>query len=148
MPPTTRRNVRLTLLAHPFELALGAALVINGAAGFAGYPTASVASLPELPQLLYLTVSTLGGLGVIIGLILNDPPSHIGLGKSLERASLFLVASSYLALAVLLVGRNGSPGIPTGVVVSVVAAACLLRAHAIRKTALIILATLREAESE
>lgn len=145
-PPTmTRRNLRLTMLTHPFELALGLALAINGAAGLAGFATPSVAAMPGIVRYPYLALSLLGGIGVIVGLILNDPPRHIGLGKSLERASLFLVAASYAGLAVLLVGSNGEAGIPSALVALVVGAACVLRAMAIREAALIILETLKTA---
>ena len=146
MPATSKRNIKLTLLAHPFELALGAALAINGLAGLVGYPSPSVAALPLVVRLGYLAISLLGGIGVV-GLILNDPPSHVGLGKSLERASLYLVAASYLALAVMLVGNNGVIGIPTALVALVVGGACILRAQAIRKAALIILEQIRAAAS-
>jgi hypothetical protein len=148
MPATSKRNIKLTLLAHPFELALGAALAINGLAGIIGYPSPSVAALPFIVRLGYLAISLLGGIGVVVGLILNDPPSHVGLGKSLERASLYLVAASYIALAVMLVGNNGTAGVPTALVALVVGAACILRAQAIRKAALIILEQLRAASAK
>lgn len=143
-PPTmTRRNLRLTILTHPFELALGLALAINGLSGLAGYATPSIAALPPVPRYAYLVVSVIGGIGVIVGLILNDPPKHIGLGKTLERASLYLVASSYAVLAVVIAASNGSAGLPSALVSLVIGAACVARARAIREAALIILDQLR-----
>lgn len=148
-PPTmTRRNLWLTIQTHPFELALGAALAINGLRGFFGDVTASIDALPELPRFLYLAVSALGGVGVAAGLILNDPPSHIGLGKTLERASLWLVAASYGGLGILLVGNNGGASAATALVCFVVGAACVLRAIAIAKTARIILEALAAANRQ
>lgn len=143
MPATSRRNIKLTLLTHPFELALGAALAINGIAGLVGFATASVAALPAYARIPYLAISLVGGIGVVIGLLSNDPPRHVGFGKSLERASLFLVAASYAGLGVALIGFNGPAGIPTGLVQLVIGVACLLRAKAIRLTALTILEQIR-----
>lgn len=144
MPATSRRNIKLTLLTHPFELALGAALAINGVAGLIGFATASVAALPPFVRYPYLAISLLGGLGVIVGLIANDPPRHVGFGKSLERASLFLVAASYAGLGVALIGGNGWGGTPSAIVALVIGVACVLRATAIRITALTILAQVRQ----
>ena len=135
----TGRNLRLVALAHPFELALGAALALNGLRGLLGSVSPSVDALAELPRILYLAVSSLGGIGVIVGLILNDPPRHFGLGKAIEQASLYLVAASYAVLALIIVAGNGWPGVATALVSLVVGGACLLRAHAIALTSAIIL---------
>lgn len=143
MPATSRRNIRLTLLTHPFELALGAALAINGVTGLVGFATASVAALPAYARIPYLAISLLGGIGVVVGLLANDPPRHVGFGKSLERASLFLVAASYGGLGLALIGFNGLAGVPTGLVAILIGVACLLRAKAIRITALTILEQVR-----
>lgn len=146
MPPRIRppRRRRLTLpvvfYAHPFELALGAALVINGVRGIVGDNTPSVDALPPLPRLLYLAVSTIGGLGVVIGLWTHR--------KAVERASLFLVAAAYATVGILIVATNGTNGIATATVAAVVGAACVLRAIAIRRAALIVLATLTEARRD
>lgn len=139
-PPTmTRRNLRLTILTHPFELALGAAQAINGARGLFGDVSPSLEELPAVSLYLYLAVATLGGIGVVVGLILNDPPQHIGLGKTLERSSLYLVAAAYGGLAILLIASNGWAGFPTALVTVVVGAACLARARAIVEAANVIL---------
>lgn len=138
-PSFSRRNFRLTLLAHPFELAIGAALAINGVRGFFGGLSPSMTTIPAVSLYLFLVTSTLGGLGVVVGLILNDPPRHQGFGKALERSSLFLVAYSYAALALILVVVNGWPGVATGIVTLLIAAACLLRARAIRLASEVIL---------
>lgn len=145
MPPRIRppRRRRLTLpvvfYAHPFELALGAALVINGVRGIVGDNTPSVDALPPLPRLLYLAVSTIGGLGVVIGLWTHR--------KAVERASLFLVAAAYATVGILIVATNGTNG-TVATVAAVVGAACVLRAIAIRRAALIVLATLTEARRD
>jgi hypothetical protein len=138
-PSFSRRNFRLTLLAHPFELAIGAALAINGVRGFFGGLSPSMTTIPAVSLYLFLITSTLGGIGVVIGLILNDPPQHQGFGKALERSSLFLVASSYGALALIIVGVNGWPGVATGIITLLIAGACLLRARAIKLAAEVIL---------
>lgn len=146
-PPRSRRQLPIPLvcLTHPFELALGAALVANGLRGFLGAPSPSVADLPVIPLLMYLAISTLGGLGVIAGLVMNDPPQHHGRAVSIERASLYLVSASYAGFAILVIGNNGANGIPAGLVALVVGAACLFRAIAIRRAALTVLEELRRA---
>src|SRR5207237_6571076 len=121
-------------LAHPFELALGGVLVANGARGFAGEVSPSLALLPDWLVLAYLVVSTIGGVGVITGLTVTIR-RRPGFGVALERSALFLVAASYVALAAAILQANGSGGAGVGATLSVVAAACLLRAHAIRLTA-------------
>jgi hypothetical protein len=137
-PPEHRRRklppLPVVLYAHPFELALGAALIVNGARGFVGSLSPSVDQLPQLPLALYLIVSTVGGLGVVIGLITGR--------KTIERSALYLVAASYAAYGILLVSANGTAAIASAIVTVVVAAACVLRAKAIRKAAQIVLATL------
>ena len=134
-PPTPRRRrfaLPVVFYAHPFELALGAALIVNGVRGFTGSLSPSVDQLPQLPLALYLIVSTVGGLGVVLGLVTER--------KTIERSALYLVAAAYAAYGILLVSTNGAAGIAT--VAAVVAAACVLRAKAIRKAAQIVLATL------
>ena len=134
-PPDRRRHsprIPVVLYAHPFELALGAALLVNGVRGFTGSLSPSVDQLPQLPLALYLIVSTVGGLGVVLGLVTER--------KTIERSALYLVAAAYAAYGILLVSTNGAAGIAT--VAAVVAAACVLRAKAIRKAAQIVLATL------
>lgn len=136
-PPTPRRRrfaLPVVFYAHPFELALGAALIVNGVRGFTGSLSPSVDQLPQLPLALYLIVSTVGGLGVVLGLVTER--------KTIERSALYLVAAAYAAYGILLVSTNGAAGIATATVAAVVAAACVLRAKAIRKAAQIVLATL------
>jgi hypothetical protein len=151
-PPQPRPNRRwpriplripLVFLTHPFELALAAALVVAGIRGVFGDVTPSLASLPEMPRALYLAVSTTGGVGLIVGVSTSDPNGHVGLGLSIERAALFLVGASYAGLAILLVGNNGSEGVPTAIVAAVIGLACLLRTVAIRRSVRIVLRTLR-----
>ena len=142
-PPTPRRRrfaLPVVFYAHPFELALGAALIVNGVRGFTGSLSPSVDQLPQLPLALYLIVSTVGGLGVVLGLVTER--------KTIERSALYLVAAAYAAYGILLVSTNGAAGIATATVAAVVATACLLRASAIAKTERVILATLREANAD
>lgn len=139
-----RDRLPLAFYTHPFELALGAALVLNGFQGLLGEVLPSVAELPEVTRVLYLVVSVLGGVGTLVGVILNDPPTHINLSLAVERAALILVAVSYAVLAVIIVGRNGADGVATTTVSLVIAAACLLRVVAIRRAATIILEQLVE----
>lgn len=105
-------------------------------------------ALPETLRYAYHLISALGGIGVIVGLSLTDPPRRVGLGRALERASLFVVAASYLGVGALLVGYNGSAGFGQATVTALVATACLLRAKAIRKAALVILSTLTQARHD
>lgn len=150
-PPTrhssNRRDLPLVLYTHPFELALGAALALNGIRGIFGSVSPSLETLPAIPLGLYVVVSTIGGIGVITGILLggNDLTAHRGLGMSLERAGLFCVASAYLGLAVLLLSNNGDASITTAVVYVVIGAGCLLRTRAIRRAARIIIEQLRYA---
>jgi hypothetical protein len=142
-PPEHRRHsprLPVVLYAHPFELALGAALIVNGVRGFVGSLSPSVDQLPQLPLALYLVVSTVGGLGVVIGLVVER--------KAIERSALYLVAASYAAYGILLVSTNGAAAIASATVAGVVAAACVLRAKAIRKAAQIVLATLITSREE
>ena len=66
-------RIPLVLLTHPFELALGAVLIINGLRGFAGDISPSLATLPQWLQVVYLAVSTVGGTGVVTGLLARVP---------------------------------------------------------------------------
>lgn len=143
MPLPRQRRTRVNLLvhAHPFELALGFALVINGLRGVLGDYSPSVGDLPAPALVLYLVVTVIGGLGTIIGLWLadditvtvNDP------GKIIERASLWLVSASYAGFAVLVVYANGTAGLAAGLTAIVIAAACIFRTRAIRRAQRVIL---------
>lgn len=138
-PPTHPARLNLLLHTHPFEVALGLALLVNGIRGFLGQFSPSVTELPALPLFMYLGVSVLGGLGTLIGLWRTDHPE----GKIIERASLWLVAASYAGFALLVVAGNGAAGIATGSTTLIVAAACIFRARAIRKAQRLILEQLR-----
>lgn len=139
--PTRRPSLPLVLLGHPFELALGGVLVVNGVRGFLGEISPSLALLPEWLVMAYLVLSTIGGLGVITGLFLRA--DHlVGFGVRLERSSLFLVSASYFTLAVAILQSNGSGGIGVATTLTVIMAACLLRARAIHNASKAILHTL------
>jgi hypothetical protein len=136
-----RRVIPLVLLTHPFELALGGVLVINGVRGFFGDVSTSLAALPHWLVIVFLVVSTVGGAGVTVGLILRS--DHlVGLGVRLERSSLFLVAASYFTLAVAILQTNGKGGIGVAATLIFVMAGCLLRARAIYMASKTILHTL------
>lgn len=148
-----RPEMPVVLLTHPFELALGALLVVN-AIRFLAFSevTPSLDALPLAPRLLYLTVSALGGIAVVTGLFLNDRAGkryeRAALGIALERAALFLVAASYAGLGILIVGVNGRAGIGTALVTTVVAAACILRTVAIRRSVQAVTRALKRARQE
>lgn len=143
--PPRRRDLPVVLYAHPFELALGVAFTVIGLrAIFEGTTTPSVDQLPELPLLLYRAATTLGGLGVIAGLIAR---AH-ALGRTVERASLYAVAGTWAGYSVLGLAYQGrEDGFGVAIITLAIAAACLLRALAIRKTERVILAQLRHANA-
>lgn len=141
------RGWPVALYTHPFELALGVVLVINGVRGIANSFSPSVGSLPLVPLILFLIVSTLGGVGVIVSFLAfkpatTGPPRFTG--PRLERASLFLVAASYAAVAALLIGVNGWDGFAQGLLCIVIALACILRTVAIARASKIIVRQLTE----
>lgn len=143
----TKPVLPVVLFTHPFELALGSALAINGVRGLTGHNSPSVATLPSLPLAMYLVVSTIGGIGVVTGLLLVDRAgksyTRAAIGLAVERSCLYLVAASYAGLGILLVGVNHSRGIGTAVVIGVVAMSCILRTVAIRRSVRAITKALR-----
>jgi hypothetical protein len=148
-PAHARVRIPLVLLTHPFELALGSVLAINGVRGWLGDLSSSLLDLPEWLTLAYLIVSTIGGVGVVAGIVLRA--DHlVGLGVRLERSSLFLVAASYTTLALAILNVNGRGGLGIALTLLVITLACILRAVAIKKASTTILHTLtvinREAE--
>lgn len=139
-------RIPVVLLQHPFELALGAALVVNCLRAGLGDVSPSLAQLPTVLVVVYFVVSAVGGVGVIVGIALRENRQEhgkqVGICVAIERSALFLVAASYVTLAIAIIGVNGADGIGTAIVTTVVAAACILRAIGIRRTARLILATL------
>lgn len=146
-PRHARVRIPLVLLTHPFELALGSVLVINGIRGWSGDLSTSLADLPEWLTLTYLIVSTGGGIGVVTGIVLRA--DHlVGLGVRLERSSLFLVAAAYFTLAIAILGANGRGGLGIALTLMVITMACILRAVAIKKASRTILHTLTVINAE
>lgn len=148
-PPTGRRRrfrIPVLLYAHPFEVCIGVAiLILGGRALIEGATSPSVDQLPDLPLLLYRVASTLGGLGLITGLLLRQ---H-ALGRAVERAGCYVLASALAGYAVLVIAYQGrEDGFGVSIITTAIAAGCLLRALAIRKTERIILASLRVANRD
>lgn len=142
---TRALHVPLVFYTNPFELVLGAALAINGVAGLCGRPSPSLADLPTIPLHAYLAISTIGGVMLMVALAKRDDTRAIeGAGRALERSALFLVATGYLGLGAVILVNNSPRGIPIATVSILVGLACLLRARAIRKATLVILAKLSE----
>lgn len=145
-------RIPTVLLAHPFELALGAALIANSLRALGGDIAPSIRTLPDYLVVLYFLISSIGGVGLVVGILLREHRQNegrqIGFCVALERASLFLVAASYTTTAIGVVTVNGTDGVGVAVVTIVVAAACVLRAMAIRRAARAILATLAHINRE
>lgn len=138
-----RLGVPVVLYAHPFELGVGAAFVILGLRGIiAGTSGPSVDALPEVPLLMYRVASMLAGAGIVVGLMLREHP----VGRAIERAACYVLASALLAFALLVVGHNGGIAIPSALVSAFIGVACFFRARAIRKTELVICETLTEVD--
>lgn len=145
-PPRRRFQLPVVLYAHPFELAFGVVLVLNGVKALAtGDLTPSVnATLPTFQLLAYRLMGLAGGLGVLVVLALRTRT----VGRTIERSALWLTASSYLAYAVVLVGVFGTPAAWNALTAGAVGVGCILRAIAIRKTDRIILRQLRKANAD
>ena len=150
-PPSRPRSARrgripVVLYAHPFEVALGVAFVVIGLRTLIeGQTTPAVDALPDLPHLLYRVVSVLGGVGVLVGIALRRHAA----GRTVERASLYAVAGAWAAYAVVVIDAHGwRGGFATSALAVLIAAACLLRTLAIRKTERVILAQLRTANRD
>lgn len=141
-PPTSRQRLNLLLFAHPFEMALGGILVVNGIRFALDTQTASasVAELPPWALAVYVLVSMAGGILTLTGLWVGERRN----GRGLEASGLWMVAASYAGFGFLITALYGTLAITTALVCGVVASACILRARAIRKTQTIILETLRE----
>lgn len=139
--PSKTSKIPVTLLTHPFELALGWALIANGARAAIGDVTPSLTHLPMPLLLLYFTVSAVGGTGLVVALMTPQPPvplrppsAPIPWNTAVERAALFLVAASYAALGVMVLVNNPGRGLGYAIVVGIVALGCVLRIVAIRST--------------
>lgn len=141
-PPTRRQRIGLLLYAHPFELALGGILVVNGIRFALDTETASrsVAELPTWALTVYILVSMAGGILTLSGLWVGERRN----GRGLEASGLWMVAASYAGFGFLITALYGGMALTTALVCAVVASACILRAKAIRRTQTIILETLRE----
>lgn len=150
-----RPQIPVTLLTHPFELALGWALIANGVRAVFGDVTPSLAELPGLLQVFYFTVSCLGGTGLVVALTAPQGPASrrpttapIPWNTAVERAALFLVTAAYAVLAIMVVGNNPSRGLGYATVVGIVALGCVLRIVAIRRTTRAVMRSLRLQRAE
>lgn len=144
-PPRQRRDLPVVLYAHPFELAIGAAFILLGLKGLVGgHSSPSVDALPDLSLVLYRLAELAAGIGILVGLAVRDKP----IGRAVERAACYVLASALVAFAVLLVGRNGAAGWDVALVCAFIGLACFLRARALVKTERVILAELRRANRD
>lgn len=133
--------------AHPFELALGIVLVVNALRAFtAGDVSPALDSaLPPSIRLVYQTASLLGGIGVLAGLRYRAHPP----GRVIERSALILMGCVYASFVVVLVGTYGpTVAWSSATNAAAIAAACGLRARAIRKAERVILHQLRSAKGD
>lgn len=109
-PKFWRRAVPLPVVvyAHPFELAFGLALIINGFRTILTGQTAPSIddSLPELFILLYRLLSMGAGVCIVAGVFIAGHPTTRPQGRTIERVGLWLAAGSYGSYAfVLEIGR-------------------------------------------
>lgn len=139
-------HVPIVIFAHPFELFLSFALIVNGARTLiAGGATPAVNRLPEVPFMVLTVVGLLGGIGMLAGLLSRTKP----IGRSIERVGLWLGVSAYWGYAVTLaftfpIAITWAP-VATSTCLGL---ACLARERAIRKTELTILRVLRKANKD
>lgn len=146
-PTPPRRRVPVVLYAHPFEVALGISFVLAGIRAtevldFQAFPLDR--KIVDVVLTGYIVAGVIGGIGVLIGLAIRVQP----FGRTLEQAALCLVAGAWSAYGLNLILLPGTAGVATGAMHIVIAAACLLRAVAIYKTARVILATYRHANND
>lgn len=145
-PPRPRR-LPAVLYAHPFELALGVAFILAGVRAtevldFRAFPLDD--RIVDLVLTGYIVGGIIGGAGILTGLACRVS----ALGRTIEQASLLLVAGVWSAYGLNLALLPGTGGAATGAIHIAIAVACLLRAIAIYKTARVILATYRTANSD
>lgn len=143
-PPTKRRSWQLPVVfyAHPFELALGIVLLVNGTRGLLSGDTSPAVNnaLPESVLLAYAVLSIVGGAGLLLGLRWRAAP----VGRGLERLALWVMCGVYSSYVVVLFATYpASTAWATGANGAAIATACLLRERAIAKTQRVILATQR-----
>ena len=137
---TRARTALLTLYAHPFELAV--ATILGVSAVDSGLNPASLGDLlPGYLVAVWVLANGLGILGVVVGLfgsadLTGGNPRRTAGYRALEKAGLYLVASGTAVVAVGLgTALRATPGQlwqPVAQLVAI-AAACILRAGAIRK---------------
>lgn len=143
----TDRPLPVVFYAHPFELALGIVLVVNAARAFTAGDVSPALdeALPDGLRLVYQTASLLGGVGVLAGLRYRAHPR----GRNLERAALIVMGCVYASFVVVLIGTYGPTlAWSSATNAAAIAAACWLRARAIRKAERVILAQLRNAQRD
>lgn len=150
MPPRRRHrpSVPLVLYAHPFELAVAVVL------GTSAIRTAirlddTLAVLPPLIAYAWAAFTALGILGVIVGVIGSTDvtgrrPGLRAFYRALEKAGLYLTAAATAVIGVLIantlpLAESWAPDAQ----LTAIAAACILRALAIRKAERITLDVLR-----
>jgi hypothetical protein len=142
-PPWWSR-IPAVFLTHPFELALGVALVATLVrALLVGAVSPSIDStLPTFPRLAYQIVSGLAGIGIIVGLLTRERWRP---GRTVERAGMWLAFGAFGGYAIVLGATNGWDAFVNVVVSAVLSLACLARALAIRLAELLEYRALRYA---
>lgn len=124
-------RIPAVFLTHPFELALGVALMATLIRGIlVGEVAPSIdTTLPELPRLLYQVISGCAGIGIVVGLLTRERWRP---GRTIERAGMWLAFGAFGGYAFILANSAGWSAFVNVVVAGVISIACLLRALAIR----------------
>lgn len=144
---TRARAAALTLYAHPFELAV--AVLLGASAIRLAVQRSDVLELSLV--IGWAALNALGIVTVVAGLfgsadLTGTQPKRRAFYRAIEKAGLYVLAGTTAAYAVLLEARLPlSESWATDVQLGAVAAACVLRALAVRKAERITLEELRKA---
>ncbi|TYB69755.1 hypothetical protein FXF51_06215 [Nonomuraea sp. PA05] len=124
------------LAEHPFELLVGLAAFLSGAALVfgAGPPTSLNATLPPAVAWAWGGIQLLAGALIIVGIVIRYwRPALLIVGFRMERAGLWPLAAAATVYGIVVVGYAGVRAIyPAGVLVAV-AVACAARAVAVSR---------------
>jgi hypothetical protein len=146
-----RLSIPVVLYAHSFELAV--AVLLGVSAIRTATRLEAVLGILNAPTVYaWATLTALGILGIVVGLFGAATPAHANRPKlrafyrASEKAGLYLLAAGTLVIAVLVeFALPFADAWPSDVQLGALAAACLLRAGAIRKAEAITLDVLRHA---